>query len=93
VGGFNMGITTRVDSDASDGVEDQIDCDPSSSLWDVMLWDVDNWEAGKNDADFKKSIGVFSGKRIQFKFSNQNTVNQNFRVIGLSLTYNLKGRR
>lgn len=93
VGGFYMGITTRVDSDASDGVEDQINCDPSSSLWDVMVWDVDNWEAGKNDSDFKKSIGVFSGKRIQFKFSNQNTVNQNFRVIGLSLTYNLKGRR
>ena len=93
VGGFNMGITTRVDSDASDGVADQISCDPASSLWDTMIWDVDNWEAGKNDADFKKSIGVFYGKRIQFKFSNQNTINQNFRVIGLSLTYNLKGRR
>jgi hypothetical protein len=93
VGAWKMGLTIRVDSDKGVGTSQDIDCTPGSSLWGTMVWGVDNWEPGKNDKDLKLPLGGFFGKRVQFKFSNKNQVNQNFRAIGLSLTYNLKSRR
>jgi len=38
-------------------------------------------------------LGAARGKRIQLYFSNQNTINQKFKIIGLNYSYNLKGRR
>jgi len=92
-GSWLNGITTRVDSDMGDGVTETIDCDPGTILWGAFSWGLANWEAGRTERDLKKPLGQFRGKRIQFKFSNLNTANTKFKVVGLSLTYNLKGRR
>ena len=92
-GSWLNGITTRVDSDMGDGVTETIDCDPGTILWGAFSWGLANWEAGRTERDLKKPLGQFRGKRIQFKFSNLNIKNTKFKVVGLSLTYNLKGRR
>lgn len=91
-GDWNMGISTRVDSDSSMGVIEQVDLNPWTSLWGSLIWGNGNWEAGRTERDYKKTLGQFRGKRIQFRFSNT-TAGSKFRVVGLSLTYNLKGRR
>ena len=92
-GAWYMGINIRVDSDKSGGNSSQIDLDPGGSLWGTMIWNVDDWNAGFAEFENKISIGTFRGKRIQFKFHNQNTVAQKFKILGLNLNYNLRGLR
>jgi hypothetical protein len=92
-GNFNMGLTIRTDSDRGEGIRYDLDCSPGSSVWGSMVFGTDNWEPGRDLKDLKYPLGQFRGKRVQFKFSNNNTANQNFKVVGLNLTYNLKGRR
>ena len=91
-GNWNMGITTRVDSDSGVGVVETTNLSPGSSVWGSMTWGVQTWEAGRTEIDLQKALGQFRGKRVQFKFSNS-TAGSKFRVLGLKLNYNLKGRR
>ena len=92
-GAWFMGITVRVDSDKGGGSTTQVSLDPGGSLYGTMIWGQDPYDAGRQEFENKFSIGTYRGKRIQIKFDNQNTVNQNFKVIGLSLTYNVRGLR
>jgi hypothetical protein len=93
VGAYKMGLTIRVDSDQGSGLTYDLDCAPGGSLWGTMVWGINQWNAGQESRDLKYPLGQFRGKRVQFKFSNKNTLNQKFKVIGLNLTYNLKGKR
>jgi hypothetical protein len=93
IGNWLMGLTTRTDSDSGDGTTIDIDCNPGSSVWNTLVWGSGNWEAGRSTKDLKNPLGQYRGKRIQFKFSNKNTINSGFKVIGLNMAYNLKGRR
>lgn len=92
-GDFDMDFTTRVDSSSGSGFTDQINLDAGGSNWGTMVWGRDNWDPGQNDGEIKKSLGTFRGRRIQFKFSNQNVANQNFKIYGLNFRYNNKGLR
>jgi len=93
-GNYNMNLTTRVDSTLGSGaVVKEIDLTPGASAWGTLRWGLDTWEPGQETDDNQFSLGIFSGKRIQFRFSNQNTVNQKFKILGISLMYNLKGKR
>jgi hypothetical protein len=58
-----------------------------------MDWGIDVWGGGFSKRETKIDLGTISGKRIQFKFDNQNTVNQRFRVHGLNFLSNVKGYR
>jgi len=59
-----------------------------------MIWGQDDWSPGGEQAELKIPLGGLSpAKRLQLKFSNQNTINQRFKVIGLNLDYNIRGRR
>jgi hypothetical protein len=93
LGDWLMGFTIRTDSDKGDGTTTDIDCNPGSSTWGSMTWGTDIWDAGRDVKDIKSPLGQFRGKRIQFKFSNKNVVNAGFKIVGLNLTYNLKGKR
>jgi hypothetical protein len=93
LGDWLMGITIRVDSDEGDGLTYDLDCSPGDSTWGTMVYGQENWDAGSTTDDVKQPLGQFRGKRVQFKFSNKNTVNSGFKVVGLNLTYNLKGKR
>lgn len=92
-GGYYMDVFYKVDSDISDGNRLQISLDPGGSLWGVMVWGVDNWGGGNAAGEELISLGLSRGKRIQFKFTNQNTAGQKFKIYGLQFSYNRKGRR
>lgn len=92
-GAYFMDYFVRVNSDKGVGDSYQLALDPGNSLWGTMRWGIDNWNAGIAEFENKISLGGYRGKRIQFKFSNQNTAGQKFKVIGMNLTYNLRGRR
>lgn len=92
-GAYYMDIAARVNSDDSDGTAQQINLDPGGSLWGVMEWGVDDWGGGFSQEEMKLALGPLAGERIQFKFSNQNTAGQRFKVHGMNFSYNRKGYR
>lgn len=92
-GGYDVEMRYRTDSDSGVGDQALIDVSPGGSLWGTMRWGMDNWSAGSSDLVYQQFLGQARGKTIQFKFSNLNTVNQKFKVIGLKYGYNKKGKR
>lgn len=92
-GGYFMDVFYKADSDSGDGNRLQISLDPGSSLWGTMIWGIDTWGGGNTAGEDKISLGQTRGKRIQFKFSNQNVAGQKFKIYGLQFSYNKKGRR
>ena len=92
-GAYNMQVNIRTDSDRSGGDLFLFNLDGSSSLWGSMIWGSDNWSAGVDDKEERKYIAPLRGKRIQFKFSNGNIVDQKFKLLGFNFSYNRKGIR
>ncbi len=92
-GAYNMGFSVLTDSDSGSGTQYDINVDPDASLWGTLMWGVDTWGAGSTQEDRRQYLEGARGKRIQFKFSNKNTVNQRFKVHWQNFTYNLKGQR
>jgi hypothetical protein len=92
-GAYYMNVAIRTNSDSGDGDSYQVDLDPNASLWGTMTWGVSTWGAGANQKNIRVYLSGASGERIQFKFSNQNTASQRFKVHWQNFTYNLKGPR
>jgi len=92
-GGYKMNLNARTDSDLGSGNQYNVDLDPGGTLWNTGVWGNDNWSAGQGDDESKVFVAPIRGKRIQFKFSNQNAVNQKFKVLGMRFSYNVKGIR
>jgi len=88
-----MDFFTRVDSDSGGGTKQTVDMDPGGSLWGAMQFGRDEWGGGDDDGEQRLYIAPKRGKRVQFKFSNQNTASQKFKVLGLNFVYNNKGLR
>lgn len=92
-GSYFMYMNYKVDSDDGDGNRTAIDLNPGSSLWGTMIWGVHDWGGGRDFDEDRQYLGQLIGKRIQFRFSNQNTAGQKFKVLGIQFGYLLKGRR
>ncbi len=92
-GAYYMNLTYRVDSDKGAGTTIQINLNPGSTIWQAFTWGMSPWGGGSDQQEIVVPLGSVTGKRIQFKFSNQNTINQRFKVHGLNFTYNIKGTR
>jgi hypothetical protein len=92
-GNYNMNLTARTDSDLGSGNTQTIDLDSGGSLWGTMVWGVDDWGGGFAQKEVRVDLGTVSGTRIQYKFDNQNIVNQRFKVHGLNFLANIKGFR
>lgn len=92
-GVYFMSVSVRNDSDSGMGNSYQIDLDPGTSVWGTMVFGRDTWGGGSYQKDTRLYLAGARGKRIQYKFSNQNTVNQRFKVHWQNFTYNLKGPR
>jgi hypothetical protein len=92
-GDYFMTLRYRTDSDLGVGRSEQIDLNPGGSLWGTARLGVDSWGGGQSDGQEQITLGNVAGQRIQFQFNNQNTVNQKFKVKGLSFIYNIKNRR
>lgn len=92
-GAYFMGVDILVDTDLGQGDTEEIPLVDSDDLWGTIDWGVGNWGAGVTQADVDIDLGKSTGNRIQFKFTNQNTVNQRFKVHYATFIYNLKGLR
>lgn len=92
-GNYSMDVLARADSDKGDGDKHVIDLDPAGSEWNTMVWGSDTWGGGVDQKDVKVFLGSLRGQRVQFKFTNQNTADQKFKVYWLKHAYNLKGYR
>lgn len=92
-GQYFMDVAIRTDSDAGMGTNYQVDLSPNEAQWGTMVWGTDVWGGGVFQLDKKVFIPETRGKRIQFKFSNQNVAGQRFKVHWLNFSYNLKGPR
>lgn len=93
LGDYFMNLTFRTDSDKGSGNTVQIALDPGGSLWGTMIWGTDVWGGGVAQQKVRISLGTSKGNRIQYKFDNQNTSGQGFKVHWQNFTYNLKGDR
>jgi hypothetical protein len=92
-GDYFMNFYIKVDSDLGSGDRQHINLLGSGSYWGTMVWGVDTWGGGNSILDTKLYLGQTRGKRIQFGFSNQNTADQKFKIVGLKYNYNNKGMR
>lgn len=93
VGQYYMTLGVRVDSDGGDGSTYQIDLSSDADLWGQKNWGTMVWGAGSDQEEVTVPLGQVTGKRLQLKFTNQNTAGQRFKVLGANIGYNIKGRR
>ncbi len=93
LGAYNMNVIFRTDSDSGEGLlAEQVNLNPGSSLWGTMIWGVSDWGGGQAQQRLTIPLGL-SGQRIQVKFSNQNVAGQGFKVLTMTINYNIKGKR
>ena len=92
-GDYYMDLVTNVDSDKGSGDVIRVSLNPGGSLWGTLIYGSSTWGGGKNQEDERIFLGRLRGKRISFKFTNQNTAGQKFRVHGFRFSYNIKGKR
>ena len=92
-GQYYMDVNAKVDSDTGLGNTYQVNLDPGGSLWGSMIWGTDVWGGGQAKSMQRIDLGTLSGKRIQFRFSNQNVADQRFRVAYGNFSYSVKGAR
>lgn len=92
-GSYFMNLVVRTDSDSGGGNSYQVSVSPGGSFWGTMVWGSDTWGAGALQKDKKIPLAGARGKRVQFKFTNQNVAGQRFKVHWLNFTYNTKGPR
>lgn len=92
-GAWFMNLGFRVDSDVGTGNVVQIDLSPGGSLWGTMVFGRDSWGGGTAQKEQRVFLGQARGERIQFKFTNQNTADQWFKVHSMTFVYNSKGVR
>ncbi len=93
VGAWYMQFGIRIDSDSGGFDSVQVDLNPGGSLWGSMVWGSDNWGGGSTEGETRVYLAPRFGKRVQFKFSNGNVADRNFKVVGLNYVYNNKGMR
>ena len=93
LGAYYMNLTVTADSDAGVGTTYQINLNPGGAVWNGFNWNEEVWGAGLSQQEKIQYLGGTRGTRIQFKFTNQNTANQRFKVHWLKYVYNIKGRR
>jgi hypothetical protein len=92
-GAYYMNLTYRVDSDKGGGSIVQLDLNPGSSLWGSFNWGSANWGGGSDQEAIRVFLNGAKGKRIQFKFSNQNAASQRFKIHWLQIKYDIRGER
>lgn len=91
-GAWDMNFDIRIDSDATGYDTIAVDLTPGGSTWGAMTWGVDDWGGGVDQKEHSIPL-TQKGKRIQFRFTNQNTATQWFKIHGLGFRYNRKGLR
>lgn len=63
------------------------------ATWGEVNWYEFQWAPAYGSREQRQYIAPSYGKRIQFKFDNQNTANYHFKIYGFNFVYNNKGLR
>lgn len=96
-GNYFMNVLFRTDSDKGTGNSIQISLNSGGTNWGAgvggMIWGTSTWGGGVNQTEARVYLGSTRGKRLQFRFDNQNTVNQRFKVHRSQFKYNVRGYR
>lgn len=92
-GNWQMTIGARSDSDKGVGTSYTIPLDPGGTLWGSFVFATDTWGGGLDRHDVSQFLGTLKGRRVSFKFSNQNVAGQWFRLHNFAFSYNIRGER
>lgn len=92
LGAYYMDVNVRADGDTSDGIAYPVYLDPGGNTWGAMVWGTDAWGGTRSDYETRLVMG-YLGKRFQIGFTNQNTVDQAFKVHRIELGFNIRRRR
>jgi hypothetical protein len=92
-GDWFMDVGYRTDSAVGGATTVQLALTPGGTLWGTGIWGTSLWGGGKSREDRRVTIAGAVGNRIQFYFSNQNKVNQYFKVHNIAFNYNVRGER
>jgi len=93
-GAYYMNLLFRTDSDLGSGNPITINLTSGATVWgSTMIWGTSTWGGGVSQTDGRIFLGGIRGKRLQFRFDNQNTINQRFRVMRGNFAYNIRGYR
>lgn len=96
-GSYFMSLMWKTDSDTGAGSSVQINLVSGGTVWGTgangLTWGVGTWGGGVNQTESRQFLGAARGKRLQYGFSNQNTVNQRFKVYHAQFKYNIRGYR
>lgn len=93
LGSWNMDVRTRVDFDTTVGAITVLNLTTSGAMWDSATWDTDSWTQTNSEKEFIVDLGKLNGRRIKFRFTNQNTAGQAFKVNRAAFEYILRTRR
>ncbi len=92
-GVYYMNVGYRTDSSSGDFENTAVSVAPGGTLYGTGVYGISVFSAGFQEGENTVFIPASRGKRIQFKFSNQNTAGQKFKIIRMKFAYNNKGRR
>jgi hypothetical protein len=87
----NMNFTYIVDGQTT-GTTNVIPL-TGTQTWGTALWGSFLWSPGNGSTEQRSYTSPTFGKRIQFKFDNQNTTGNHFKIYGFNFVYNNKGLR
>lgn len=92
-GSYFMNLTYKTDSDAGTGQAIPISVSNGGTNWGSLMFGTSLWGGGNSQSEQRAFLQNARGKRLQFKFSNQNVAGQRFKVHRMNFAYNVKGFR
>jgi hypothetical protein len=97
-GSYSMNLVYRTDSQIGTGTTITVSLSSGGTVWGsrppAMVWGTSLWGGGVTQTENRIYLGgSVRGKRLQFRFDNQNTINQRFRVSRAQFLYNIRGYR
>lgn len=94
LGTFNMKYRFRKDGDTGGGTQYAVSLTPGGAVWGAFTWgDGTLYSSGNQNKETQVFIGPVVGRRFQHGFTNENTVNQSFKVYNIQSTMNLRRQR
>lgn len=94
VGTYNMKYRFRKDGDSGNGTSYSVNLTQGGSIYGSFNWgDGSLYGSGNQTKQSRVYIGPVLGKRFQHGFTNENTVNQYFKVFNFQSTINLRSQK
>jgi hypothetical protein len=90
---FDLVVNYRSDFDIGSGNQQSINLDPGGTIWGQFYWGLSTWGGATLENETDVDLGTLNGRRIQFKFSNNNVAGARWKVKRLGIEFTLRPRR